>query len=38
MTRYARPILALVFVALLATPYLMRRFGPRAPLSAEDRG
>ena len=38
MTRYARPILALVFVALLATPYLMRRFGARAPLSAEAAG
>jgi hypothetical protein len=34
MTRYARPILALVFVALLATPYLMRKYGPRAPVRA----
>jgi hypothetical protein len=31
MRRYARPVLALVFVALLATPALMRRFGGRAP-------
>ena len=31
MNRYAKPVLALVFVALLATPLLMRRFGPRAP-------
>jgi enediyne biosynthesis protein E4 len=35
MTRYARPILALVFVALLATPYLMRRYGPRASFVAD---
>jgi hypothetical protein len=34
MTRYARPILAIVFVALLATPYLMRKYGPRAPVAA----
>ena len=38
MTRYARPILALVFMALLATPYLMRRYGPRAPVSADAVG
>ena len=31
MNRYGKPVLALVFVALLATPLLMRRFGPRAP-------
>ena len=34
MTRYARPVLAIVFIALLATPYLMRRYGPRAAVSA----
>jgi hypothetical protein len=34
MTRYARPVLALVFVLLLATPFLMRRYGPRAPVAA----
>jgi hypothetical protein len=34
MTRYARPVLALVFIALLATPYLMRRYGPRAAVAA----
>jgi enediyne biosynthesis protein E4 len=27
MKRFARPLLALVFAGLLATPYLMRRFG-----------
>jgi hypothetical protein len=27
MTRYARPLLAVVFVLLLATPALVRRFG-----------
>jgi enediyne biosynthesis protein E4 len=36
MIRYRKPILALVFVALLATPALMRRFGPRAPVAAAD--
>ena len=30
MRRYARPLLAVLFIALLATPALMRRFGPRA--------
>ena len=30
MNRYARPALALVFVAMLATPALIRRFGSRA--------
>lgn len=30
MTRYARPLLALLFLALLATPWLMRHFGRRA--------
>jgi hypothetical protein len=35
MKRYARPILALIFVALLATPYLIRRYGPRAPAVAQ---
>ena len=34
MTRYARPVLALVFVLLLATPFVMRRYGPRAPVAA----
>jgi hypothetical protein len=36
MKRYARLILAVVFVALLATPALMRRFGPRAAATAAD--
>jgi enediyne biosynthesis protein E4 len=31
MKRYARPILAIVFLALLAIPALMRRFDTRAP-------
>ena len=31
MKRYAKPLLAVVFVALLATPFLLRHFGPRAP-------
>jgi hypothetical protein len=30
MTRYARPILAVLFVTLLATPWLIRHFGRRA--------
>jgi hypothetical protein len=30
MNRFGKPVLALVFVALLATPYLMRKYGPRA--------
>ena len=34
MKRYLRPVLAVVFLALLATPFLMRRFGPRAPVQA----
>ena len=34
MTRYARPALAVVFVAMLATPALIRRFGDRATPSA----
>jgi enediyne biosynthesis protein E4 len=33
MRRYARPVLALVFITLLATPYLMRRYGPRAAVA-----
>jgi enediyne biosynthesis protein E4 len=33
MKRYARAILAIVFVALLATPALMRRYGPRAAVA-----
>lgn len=31
MKRYGRPLLTVAFVALLATPALMRRFGSRAP-------
>ena len=31
MNRYAKPVLAIVFVALLATPWLIRRYGARAP-------
>ena len=34
MTRLTRPLLALLFLALLATPFLIRRYGPRAPQSA----
>ena len=34
MKRYGRPILLLVFLALLATPFLMRHFGHRAPAVA----
>jgi hypothetical protein len=34
MKRYARLILGIVFVALLATPALMRRYGPRAAATA----
>jgi hypothetical protein len=30
MRPYSKPILAVIFVALLATPSLMRRVGPRA--------
>jgi hypothetical protein len=30
MKRYGRPVLAVVFAALLATPFLMRRLGARA--------
>jgi hypothetical protein len=30
MNRFGKPVLALVFLALLATPYLMRKYGPRA--------
>ncbi len=32
MTRYARPILSIVFVALLATPFLVRRFSGSSAL------
>ena len=40
MTRQtvARLVLAVVFVGLLATPYLMRRFGPRAAPAAPAAG
>ena len=34
MKRYARLILAMVFLALLATPALMRRYGPRAAVAS----
>src|SRR5688500_6001741 len=34
MTRYARPALAVVFVAMLATPAVIRRFSGRAASSA----
>ena len=34
MKRYARVILAIVFLALLATPALMRRYGPRAAVAS----
>ena len=34
MKRYARPALAVVFVAMLATPAIIRRFGDRAAPSA----
>jgi enediyne biosynthesis protein E4 len=33
MKRYLKPLLAIVFVALLSTPFLIRRFGPRAPIA-----
>ena len=33
MRRYTKPLLALLFVALLATPFLIRRFGARAVLA-----
>lgn len=36
MIRYRTPLLAVVFVVLLATPSLMRHFGPRAPVTAAD--
>jgi hypothetical protein len=36
MKRYAKPLLAVVFVALLATPFLIRHFGPRAPVTSAD--
>ncbi|HVQ32070.1 MAG TPA: VCBS repeat-containing protein, partial [Vicinamibacteria bacterium] len=34
MNRYGRPVLLVVFLALLATPFLIRRFGARAPVTA----
>jgi hypothetical protein len=34
MKRSGRPILLVIFIALLATPFLMRRFGPRAAAPA----
>ena len=33
MTRYARPFLALLFVTMLATPWLIRHFGRRATVA-----
>ena len=36
MNRYAKPLLAVVFVALLATPFLIRHFGARAPVTSAD--
>jgi hypothetical protein len=41
MTRYARPVLAVVFVAMLATPAIIRRMGDRstpAPAAAGETG
>jgi hypothetical protein len=35
MKRYGRPVLLVVFLALLATPFLMRHFGHRAPAVAK---
>ena len=36
MKRYARPVLAVIFLGMLATPALVRRFGPAAaPASAD---
>ena len=35
MKRLVRPLVVLLFAGLLATPYLMRRFGPRAAAVAE---
>ena len=37
MNRYARPALAVVFVAMLATPALIRRYGSRAGRAARRR-
>jgi len=34
MRRYSKPILAVIFVALLATPAILRRVGPRAASDA----
>ncbi len=36
MNRYAKPLLAVVFVVLLATPFLIRHFGARAPVTSAD--
>ncbi len=39
MTRYARPLLAVLFVAMLATPWMIRRFGhPSASAEAAGSG
>ena len=35
MKRLVRPLVVLMFAGMLATPYLMRRFGPRAAAVAE---
>jgi enediyne biosynthesis protein E4 len=37
MKRYARPLLAVVFALLLATPYLLRRFGDPAASSGGEK-
>ncbi|HTV01523.1 MAG TPA: CRTAC1 family protein [Luteitalea sp.] len=37
MKSYARPLLAVLFVALLATPWLIRRYGSRATATAAAR-
>jgi hypothetical protein len=38
MKRYARPILAVLFVLMLATPALIRRFGGSTPGSSAPPG
>jgi hypothetical protein len=36
MKRFGRPLLTVVFIALLATPALIRRFGARAPEATDE--
>ena len=36
MQRYARPILVVLFLLMLATPALIRRFGAAGPTAAEE--